>query len=128
MNQIVLMGRLTRDVELRHTQSGTPVASFTLAVDRRDKEKNTDFISCVAWSKTAEIINDYVGKGQLIGVTGRLQIRSYTDKEGNKRTAAEVIVDTFDFCERKQSDTQTPTSDFAELEDEDGDLPFDNGL
>ena len=128
MNHIVLMGRLTRDPELRKTQSGTSVTSFTLAVDRRDKEKNTDFISCVAWSKTAEIINDYVGKGQLIGVTGRLQIRPYTDKEGNKRTAAEVIVDTFDFCERKQSDTQTPTSDFAELEDEDDDLPFDIGL
>jgi len=124
MNQINLIGRTTKTPELRKTQSGTSVTSFTLAVDRRDKEKNTDFISCVAWSKTAEIINDYVVKGQLIGVTGRLQIRSYTDKEGNKRTAAEVIVDTFDFCERKQSDTQTPTSDFAELEDEDGDLPF----
>ena len=125
MNQINLIGRTTKTPELRKTQSGTSVTSFTLAVDRRDKDKNTDFISCVAWSKTAEIINDYVGKGQLIGVTGRLQIRSYTDKEGNKRTAAEVIVDTFDFCERKQSDTQTPTSDFAELEDEDdGDLPF----
>lgn len=124
MNQINLIGRTTKTPELRKTQSGTSVTSFTLAVDRRDKEKNTDFISCVAWSKTAEIINDYVGKGQLIGVTGRLQIRSYTDKGGNKRTAAEVIVDTFDFCERKQSDTQTPTSDFEELEDEDGDLPF----
>ena len=123
MNQINLIGRTTKTPELRKTQSGTSVTSFTLAVDRRDKEKNTDFISCVAWSKTAEIINDYVVKGQLIGVTGRLQIRSYTDKEGNKRTAAEVIVDTFDFCERKQSDTQTPTSDFAELE-EDSDLPF----
>lgn len=123
MNQINLIGRTTKTPELRKTQSGTSVTSFTLAVDRRDKEKNTDFISCVAWSKTAEIINDFVGKGQLIGVTGRLQIRSYTDKEGNKRTAAEVIVDTFDFCERKQSDTQTPTSDFAELE-EDSDLPF----
>lgn len=124
MNQINLIGRTTKTPELRKTQSGTSVTSFTLAVDRRDKEKNTDFISCVAWSKTAEIINDYVGKGQLIGVTGRLQIRPYTDKEGNKRTAAEVIVDTFDFCERKQSDTQTPTSDFAELEDGDDDLPF----
>ena len=65
MNHIVLMGRLTRDPELRKTQSGTSVTSFTLAVDRRDKEKNTDFISCVAWSKTAEIINDYVGKVSL---------------------------------------------------------------
>ena len=124
MNQINLIGRTTKTPELRKTQSGTSVTSFTLAVDRRDKDKNTDFISCVAWSKTAEIINDYVGKGQLIGVTGRLQIRPYTDKEGNKRTAAEVVVDTFDFCERKQSDTQTPTSDFAELEDGDDDLPF----
>jgi single-strand DNA-binding protein len=123
---------LTKDPELRHTQGGTPVTSFTLAVDRRDKDKTTDFISCVAWNKTAEIINDHCKKGQMIGVSGRLQIRSYTDKEGNKRTAAEIVVDTFDFTGSKEpSDhgcnaTQfaVPGSDFAELEDEDGDLPF----
>lgn len=98
MNQIVIMGRMTRDPELRHTQSGTPVASFTLAVDRgfvsRDGgERQTDFIDVVAWRGTAEFVSKYFTKGQLTAVTGRLQIRDWTDKDGNKRRNAEVVAD-----------------------------------
>lgn len=125
MNDINLIGRLVRSPELRTTQTGTSVVSFTLAVDRRDKDKSTDFIPCTAWAKTGEIINEYCVKGQLIGVTGRLQIRPFTDKEGNKRTAAEVIVSTFDFCERKtETASQAPTNDFTEIEDDGDSLPF----
>lgn len=126
MNTVNLIGRTTAQPELRNTQSGTSVTSFTLAVDRRDKEKSTDFIPCVAWQKTAEIINSYVTKGQLIGVSGRLQFRSYKDKEGKNRTSAEVIVDNFDFCERK-SETAQPKqqeNDFKEIDEDDGLLPF----
>ncbi len=149
MNQIVLMGRLTRDPELRRTQSGTAVASFTLAVDRpfssRDGgERQTDFIDCVAWRNTAEFVSKYFVKGQMAAVTGRLQIRDWTDKEGGKRRSAEVVVDNVYFTESKKSreaagynapsarnddfDTgyTTPVtgSDFEELDESDGDLPF----
>lgn len=98
MNQIILMGRLTRDPELRHTQTGTAVASFTLAVDRgyasRDGgERQTDFIDIVTWRQTAEFVTKYFVKGQLAAVSGRLQIRDWTDKEGNKRRNAEVVAD-----------------------------------
>ena len=85
MNQIVLIGRLTRDPKLRHTQSNIPVASFTLAVDRpykKDKEKQTDFMDCVAWRGTGEFVSKYFTKGQMAGVTGRLQIRDWTDNMG----------------------------------------------
>lgn len=108
LNRIDLMGRLTRDVELRHTQSQTPVASFTLAVDRdfADKqsgEKQTDFIDCVAWRNTAEFVNKYFRKGSMAVVSGRLQIRDYTDKDGNKRRAAEVVADNIYFGESKKT-------------------------
>lgn len=98
LNHIDIMGRLTRDVELRRTQSGTPVASFTLAVDRdfsgKDSgEKETDFIDCVAWKSTAEFVSKYLSKGRMAVVSGRLQIRGWTDKEGNKRRTAEVVAD-----------------------------------
>ena len=96
LNKIFIMGRLTRDPELRSTQSGTPVASFSLAVDRDFKEQDgsraTDFIDCVAWRSSAEFVDKYFSKGRMAVVEGRLQIRDWTDKEGNKRRSAEVIV------------------------------------
>ena len=101
LNRIVLMGRLTRDPELRKTQSDTPVCSFSLAVDRdykRDGEKETDFIDVVAWRSTAEFVSRYFAKGRMAVVEGRLQIRDWTDKEGGKRRSAEVIADNVYFC------------------------------
>lgn len=152
MNQIVLMGRLTRDPELRHTQSNIAVASFTLAVDRgysKDKsERQTDFIDIVAWRGTAEFVSKYFTKGQMAAVTGRLQIRDWQDKEGNKRRSAEVVAENVYFTGSKKesggntggyapySDADAPPStgefssqplggsDFAELGDDDDELPF----
>ena len=148
MNQVVLMGRLTRDPELRRTQSGTAVASFTLAVDRgyasRDGgERQTDFIDCVAWRNTGEFVSKYFVKGQMAAVTGRLQIRDWTDRDGNKRRSAEVVVDNVYFTESKKSreasgfapaparndydsgyTAPVTGSDFADLDEDDGDLPF----
>ena len=108
LNHIVIMGRLTRDPELRRTGSGIAVASFTVAVDRdfggRDGgEKETDFIDCVAWRQTGEFVSKYFTKGSMIVVSGRLQIRSWTDKEGNKRRSAEVVADNVYFGESKRS-------------------------
>ena len=107
LNRIVLMGRLTRDPELRHTQTGTPVASFSLAVERdfRDKatgDRATDFIDIVAWRQTAEFVSRYFGKGRMAVVEGRLQIRDWTDKEGNKRRSAEVVAENVYFGESKR--------------------------
>lgn len=107
LNRIVLMGRLTRDPELRHTQSGVAVASFTLAVDRdfRDKstgEKATDFIDIVAWRQTGEFVSRYFTKGRMAVVEGRLQLRDWTDKEGNKRRNAEVVADNVYFGDSKR--------------------------
>ncbi len=144
LNKIVLMGRLTRDPEIRHTQSQTPVASFTLAVDRdysgKDgAEKQTDFIDCVAWRSTADFVGKYFSKGRMAVVSGRLQIRDWQDKDGNKRRSAEVIVDSMYFGDSKkdgqsasQSDAAqaqayaTPTTGqtFTEIDEDDGDLPF----
>ena len=105
LNHIVLMGRLTRDVELRTTQSGVSVASFTLACDRdfggRDGEKETDFIDCVAWRSTADFAAKYFSKGRMAVVSGRLQIRPWTDKEGNKRYSTEIVVDNMYFGDSK---------------------------
>ena len=108
MNQVVLMGRLTRDPELRRTTSGIAVASFTLAVDRRftnreTGERTADFIDCVAWRQTGENIARFFSKGQMCAVTGSLQIRDWTDRDGNKRRSAEVVVDNFYFPESKKS-------------------------
>ena len=108
LNHITIMGRLTRDPELRRTGSGIAVASFTVAVDRdfggRDGgEKETDFIDCVAWRQTGEFVSKYFTKGSMIVVSGRLQIRSWTDKEGNKRRTAEVVADNCYFGESKRS-------------------------
>ena len=149
LNQIVLMGRLTRDPELRRTGSGVAVASFTLAVDRdfaaQGAEKETDFVDIVAWRNTAEFVSRFFTKGRMAVVTGRLQIRNWTDKEGNKRTAYEVVVDNAFFAESKNSgapaggnryDSQIPqynesqpafstaaSGDFEEIVGDD-DLPF----
>ena len=96
MNKVILMGRLTRDPEMRQSQQGTPVVSFTLAVDRRfakEGQQNADFISCVAWSRLAEFICKYFHKGSMIAVTGRLQSRTYDDKDGKRQYVTEVVVD-----------------------------------
>ena len=109
LNHITLMGRLTRDPELRRTGSGVAVASFTIAVDRdyaKDGEKKADFINCVAWRQTGEFISKYFAKGRMIVVDGRLEMRDWTDKEGNKRIAAEVIVDSAYFGDSKQQGQQ----------------------
>lgn len=144
LNHIVIMGRLTRDPELRRTQSGLAVAGFTLAVDRdysgKDGgEKEVDFIDCVAWRNTGEFVSKYFTKGQMAVVSGRLQIRGYTDKDGQKRRVAEIVADSVYFAGKKENSAQTgqtaqegasyaapaaPASDFAMLEDEDGHLPF----
>lgn len=156
LNKIVLMGRLTRDPDLRYTQSNTPVASFTLAVDRdfKDKstgEKTTDFIDIVAWRQTAEFVSKYFAKGRMAVVEGRLQLRDWTDKDGNKRRSAEVVADNVYFGDSKKDNegggyappggygggraasappqSGYPASDygnggFTEMGDDDGELPF----
>ena len=139
LNQIFIMGRLTRDPELRHTGSGTPVASFTVAVDRdfktKDGEKETDFIDVVAWRNTAEFASKHFRKGRMAVVAGRLQMRKWTDKEGNNRVSAEVVADNIYFGDSKKDDsasygntpfpTAIPEQAFAEIEESDGDtLPF----
>ena len=162
LNKIFLMGRLARDPELRRTQSGTPVVSFRLAVDRdfKDKatgERSTDWIDVVAWRSTAEFVSRYFTKGRMAVVEGRLQMRDWTDKEGNKRTSAEVVADNVYFGDSKRDGdgggyssgygqggyapagggygaapsapsgfggSDRETDQFAELSDDDGDLPF----
>lgn len=115
LNHITIMGRLVRDPELRRTGSGTAVSSFTVAVDRdfsgRDGgEKETDFIDCVAWRQTGEFVSKYFTKGRMIVVSGRLQIRSWTDKEGNKRRAAEVVADNCYFGDSKKDSDNSSSS------------------
>ena len=153
LNHITIMGRLTRDPELRRTGSGIAVASFTLAVDRdyspRDGgERETDFIDCVAWRQTGEFVSKYFTKGRMAVVSGRLQIRSWTDKDGNKRRSAEVVADNVYFGDSRRdgdnggssfggnaysapapsfggySAPAAPASDFAMLDDDDAPLPF----
>lgn len=155
LNHIVIMGRLTRDPEMRKTGSGIAVANFTVAVDRdfngQDGQKETDFIDCVAWRKTAEFVQKYFSKGKMIAVAGRLQVRSWTDKDGNKRRTAEIQADNIYFGESKGSDggirggsvsneggyptaeqylqqnygvSVVPGNDYAMLDDDDNQLPF----
>ena len=145
LNHIVIMGRLTRDPELRRTGSGIAVASFSVAVDRdwpskETGEKETDFINCVAWRQTGEFVSKYFTKGSMIVVSGRLQIRPWTDKDGNKRTTAEIVADNVYFGESKKdkaavasvtttygtySSYITPTSDWNMMDDDyDEQLPF----
>ena len=133
------MGRLTRDPELRRTGSGTAVTSFSLACDRDFKsqsgDKETDFIEVVAWKNTAEFVSKYFSKGRMAVVEGRLQVRDWTDKEGNKRTTAEVVAYNVYFADSKRSPdsgevpsySDTPIvmiPDFSEIGEEDGDIPF----
>lgn len=110
LNKIILIGRLTRDPELRYTPSGVPVSQFTLAVDRnftdRQGQRQTDFIDIVTWQKLAEICAKNLGKGRLVAVDGRLQIRSYDDSQGVRRKAAEVIADNVRFLDRPRGDQQ----------------------
>ena len=144
LNQIAIQGRLVRDPELRRTASGKAVTSFTLACDRDLKNQQTgeqevDFIECVAWGGTAEMVEKYFHKGQMAVATGRLQLRDWTDKNGQKRRQAEILVSNVYFCGSKESGTQAssgadngystpayqapaPAANFAELEDDD--LPF----
>lgn len=145
LNHIIIMGRLAKDPELRHTQSGVAVASFRLAVDRDFKEKSsgerqTDWIDVVAWRQTGEFVDRYFTKGRMAVVEGRLQNRQYTDKEGNKRTAAEVVASNVYFGDSKKDDGGDgyrggdygqrasgggeDEEKFEELEDDDGNLPF----
>ena len=151
LNHIVLMGRLTRDPELRRTGSGVAVASFTLAVDRdyaaQGAEKETDFVDIVAWRSTAEFVSKYFTKGRMAVVEGRLQTRDWTDREGGKRVATEIVADNIYFGDSKRDgagdfggapasysapvgggySSPAPSgghSDFAEIGEEDGELPF----
>ena len=150
LNHITIMGRLTRDPELRRTGSGIAVASFTVAVDRdfgknESGERETDFIDCVAWRQTGEFVSKYFTKGSMAVVSGRLQIRGWTDKDGNKRRSAEVVADNIYFGESKRGNeggnsafasapapsfggysapASAPASDFAMLDDDDAQLPF----
>lgn len=138
LNSIVIMGRLTRDPELRRTGSGTAVTNFTVAVDRdfssKDSgEKETDFIECVAWRQTGEFVSKYFSKGRMAVVSGRLQIRKWTDKDGNKRSTAEVVADNIYFGDSKKEEKtdgfaggepQYKQNDFAVLDGDDSQLPF----
>ena len=132
LNKIILMGRLTRDPELRKTQSGTAVTSFTLAVDRdykpQDGERETDFIDIVAWRGTGEFVSKYFTKGRMAVVEGRLQVRDWTDKDGNKRRSTEVVADNVYFGDSKRSESGTPAEPSGELQElpdeEKGELPF----
>jgi single-strand DNA-binding protein len=147
LNHIIVMGRLTRDPELRRTGSGVAVASFTVAVDRdfspKDGgERETDFIDCVAWRQTGEFVSKYFTKGRMAVVSGRLQIRGWTDKDGNKRRTAEIVADNVYFGDSKRDGESgnsfgaapasfggyatpaAPASDFAMLDDDDAQLPF----
>ena len=109
MNNVCLIGRVAKDIQERRTQNGTPVVSFTLAVDRRKKEDGADFIPCIAWDKAAETIARYVHKGDLFGVTGYIQTRSY-EKDGRRNYATEVVTTGFQFLERKREMSSNATS------------------
>lgn len=130
LNRIIIMGRLTRDPELRRTQGGNAVTGFTLAVDRdfknADGGKETDFIEVVAWRNTAEFVAKYFTKGRTAVVEGRLQLRDWTDKEGNNRRSAEVVADSVYFGDSKRDEAPQakPSATFEEIEDDGADLPF----
>ena len=139
LNKCTIMGRLVTDPELRRTGSGVAVASFTIACDRdfgSNGEKETDFIDCVAWRQTGEFVSKYFAKGRMAVVSGRLQIRTWNDKDGNKRRTAEIVADNVYFGDSKQDNgnqnnqntgytkAQTATSDFVIIADDDAQLPF----
>lgn len=125
MNKIILVGRNTKEIELRTLDSGKVTTSFCIAVDRR-ANKSTDFIDCVAWGKTAELLSNYVKKGERIGIEGSLQTRVYEDKNGNKRKAVEVLVDSIEFLSESRAQAPAETTAPAEPQaDEIGGLPFE---
>ena len=135
LNRVLLSGRMGKDPELRHTNSGTAVASFSLAVDRDFKDKQTgeratDWFDVTVWRSTAEYVSRYGSKGRVVNVDGKLQVREWTDKDGNKRRTVEVAADSVYFCDRREDAQQTapqysaPASGFEELPDDSGDLPF----
>ena len=140
LNKVVIMGRFTKDPELRRTGSGTAVTSFSLACDRDFKsqsgDKETDFIDVVAWKNTAEFVSKYFSKGRMAVVDGRLQIRDWTDKAGNKRTTAEVVAVNVYFADSKRSESNDNqkenfnalsgrlSDDFVPISEEDGEIPF----
>lgn len=131
LNSIIIMGRLTAAPELRQTSSGLSVTSFTVAVDRAysKEEKQADFIPVVCWREKADFVAKYFGKGSMIAVKGSLQTRNYEDKQGNKRTAFEILADQVSFCGSKSDNssgqTQTGSADFPDASDDiDDDLPF----
>ena len=124
LNKSILMGRLTKDPELRYTTTNnTAVASFTLAVNRRKKDE-VDFINIVAWDKTAEFVSKYFQKGQQVVVVGRLQVRAWDDNDGNKRYATEIVAEETFFADSKREKESVPASDCRELIEPDDDLPF----
>lgn len=125
MNHVTLIGRLTKDPEVRYTQSGTPVGTFTLAVDRRvqkDKPKEADFIPCVVWSKTAEVVGNYCKKGKQVAVNGRIQVRSYDAKDGSKRYVTEVIVSELELLGSKNEGADRSGNGYKPLTDDE--IPF----
>ena len=140
LNHITIMGRLTKDPEMRRTNSGVAVTSFTIACDRdfgQNGEKETDFIEVTAWRNTAEFVSKYFTKGRMAVISGRLQIRKWEDKNGNKRNTAEVVADNVYFGDSKKDNSNSysgqvysapsavaPAADFAMLEDDDSQLPF----
>ena len=128
MNYFVGIGRLTRDPEVRYTQSGKAYASFTLAIDRRkstDGNQQADFISCVAWEKTAKVISQYCTKGKKIAVEGRIQTRSYDANDGTKRYVTEVVVNGMEFCDSKGGGASTTSEGlYAGMPVSDDDIPF----
>jgi single-strand DNA-binding protein len=134
LNRINVMGRLTKTPELRHTQGGTAVASFTIAVDRDRKnesgERETDFIPVVVWGKGGEFVASNFSKGQLAAIDGRIQIRDWTDKDGNKRTTAEIVANNVYFCGSKKEENtdmgfgSLPKNQFADVTEDDGELPW----
>lgn len=111
LNKAILMGRLTKDPELRSTQSGTPVCSFTLAVNRRGKDDGTDFLDIVAWNKTAEFVSKYFTKGQQVAVAGRIQSRTWEDSNGNKRKSVEIVAEEVHFAESKKQGNNNEIGD-----------------
>ena len=132
LNHITIMGRLTKNPELRRTNSGKAVVSFDIACDKPGRDSGASFIPCVAWEKTGEFIDSYFTKGSAIVLEGRLESRQYETKDGQKRTVLEVVVSQAHFCGKKEESSNTgyaspnpqPTSDFALLDDEDAQLPF----
>lgn len=129
LNKVIVIGRLTKDTELRQTNSGTAVVAFSIACDRDRKDANgtyqTDFFDITAWGKTAEFVNQWFSKGSKIIVVGRLQTRHWEDKNGNKRISTEIVAEEVQFGEskRERADSENTVSDFEEIDD-DGDCPF----